>query len=60
MNKYTVTVSRTESRSLDIEVLANNPEEADRKALEAAGDKEFPSGSDAVYAVEFSIAERAQ
>ena len=49
--KYDVHVTRIGHSSRTIQVSATNQEEAEKKALEAAGDLEF-SEHDAEYAVE--------
>ncbi len=52
MPNYVVTVTRTEIRTLEVEVNAPSKEKAEAKCLAGAGDLDFPSAPSADYAVE--------
>jgi len=52
MEKFLVTVSRSESRALEFEVVARTRSEAASAAVRLAADTEFPRSAEAVYAVE--------
>lgn len=52
MEKFTVSVSRSESSTRDFEVAADSRKEASATALRLAADVEFSRGHTAVYAVE--------
>ncbi len=52
MSRYTVTVTRAETRALEIEVEADTKFAAKKRALAEAGDHAFPSAPTAEYDVE--------
>jgi hypothetical protein len=55
MKKWKVEVVRTSSRFLEIEVEADSGLAAKEKALEVAGDYEFPEEKDADYSCNYIV-----